>query len=99
VSRLGLTLVQIFLAMEERDPNGVGVAESLIQLLSGKFRAMQYIVHPTGRPGEVPGKSSNVSWAAKQVERKYLNEPNWSSVLVTVMDSECTNFHLTKNAY
>ncbi|OCT46515.1 sphingomyelinase family [Cladophialophora carrionii] len=74
--------------MEERDPKGSKVAQSLITLFSGKFRDMQYTVHPAGLPGEAPGKSSNVSWAAKQIERKYLNNPNWSSVLVTVMDSD-----------
>ncbi|OAP62472.1 hypothetical protein AYL99_04677 [Fonsecaea erecta] len=78
----------IFLAMEERDPNGVTVARNLIQLFAGKFREMQYTVHPAGLPGEAPGKSSNVSWAARQIEQKYLNDPGWSSVLVTVMDSD-----------
>jgi hypothetical protein len=73
--------------MEARDSNGVHVAERLIQLFSGKFRDLQYTVHPAGLPGEAPGKSSNVSWAAKHVERKYVNNPDWSSVLVTVMDS------------
>ena len=74
--------------MEERDSNGVTVAQNLMQLFSTKFREMQYTVHPAGLPGEAPGKSSNVSWAAKQIERKYLNTPDWTSVLVTVMDSE-----------
>lgn len=74
--------------MEERDPNGVTVARNLIQLFAGKFRDMQYTVHPAGLPGEAPGKSSNVSWAAKQIQRKYLHDPNWMSVLVTVMDSK-----------
>ncbi|OAL29436.1 hypothetical protein AYO20_09173 [Fonsecaea nubica] len=78
----------IFLAMEERDSNGVDVARNLIQLFAGKFREMQYTVHPAGLPGEAPGKSSNVSWAARQIEAKYLDNPDWSSVLVTVMDSD-----------
>jgi hypothetical protein len=77
--------------MEERDPNGVTVAKILIQLFAGKFRELQYTLHPAGLPGEVPGKSSNVSWAAKKIQRKYLNSPDWSSVLVTVMDSKCSN--------
>jgi hypothetical protein len=85
-----LTNQQIFLAMEERDPNGGNVAQNLIRLFSGKFRDMQYTIHPAGLPGEAPGKSSNVSWAAKQIEQKYLNNPNWTSVLVTVMDSRCS---------
>lgn len=81
--------IQIFLAMEERDPNGVNVAQNLIQLFSGKFREIQFTIHPAGLPGEAPGKSSNVSWAGKEIEQKYMNGPDWSSVLITVMDSPC----------
>lgn len=75
--------------MEERDPNGVNVAKSLLQLFSGSFRDMQYTQHPANLPGEAPGKSSNVSWAAREIEHKYVNNPDWSSVLITVMDSQC----------
>ncbi|KAJ9602457.1 hypothetical protein H2200_013000 [Cladophialophora chaetospira] len=86
--KLARTSYHIFLAMEERDPNATTVAQILMQLFTGKFREMQWTVHPADLPGEAPGKSSNVSWAAKQVERKYLNNPDWSSVLVSVMDSD-----------
>lgn len=87
--------------MEERDPNGVSVAQSLIQLFSGSFREIQFTVHPAGLPGEAPGKSSNVSWAARQIERKYVNDPDWSSVLITVMDSQClgTSKHAIEQTY
>ena len=77
--------------MEERDPNGITVAEGLVQLFASKFRDMQYTVHPTGLPGEAPGKSSNVSWAAKRVQDKYLKLSDWLSVLITVMDSKYCN--------
>lgn len=79
---------QIFLAMEERDPNAISVAHSLSQLFAGSFREMQFTLHPANLPGEAPGKSSNVSWAAKEIERKYVHHPDWSSVLITVMDSQ-----------
>ena len=75
--------------MEERDPNAVKVAQSLIQLFIGKFRDIQYTMHPAEIPGEAPGKSSNVSWAAKAIEQKYIKRPEWSDVLITVMDSMC----------
>ncbi|KAI1621473.1 hypothetical protein EDD37DRAFT_652837 [Exophiala viscosa] len=78
----------IFLAMEERDPNGVNVAKSLLQLFSGSFRGIQYTQHPANLPGEAPGKSSNVSWAAREIEHKYVMEADWPSVLITVMDSD-----------
>ncbi|KIW99725.1 uncharacterized protein Z518_11138 [Rhinocladiella mackenziei CBS 650.93] len=85
---LAKTSYDIFLAMEERDPNGVNVAQNLIQLFSGSFREIQFTVHPAHLPGEVPGKSSNVSWAAKAIEQKYVNNPDWPGVLITVMDSD-----------
>ena len=73
--------------MEERDPNATKVAHSLIQLFSSSFREIQFTKHPANLPGEAPGKSSNVSWAAKAIEWKYVNSPGWTSVLITVMDS------------
>lgn len=75
--------------MEERDPNGATVAEKLINSFSDRFMNMQYTVHPAGIPGEAPGKSSNESWAAREVERVYSGRPEWKNVLVTVMDSMC----------
>jgi hypothetical protein len=77
--------------MEQRDPNAVAVATSLINLFKNKFRDLQFTVHPGDIPGEAPGKSSNVSWAAKAVERKYVNTTSWTDVLITVMDSEYLN--------
>lgn len=75
--------------MEERDPNAVAVATSLTHLFKHKFRDLQFTLHPSDIEGEAPGKSSNVSWAAKAVEKKYVDQPNWTDVLITVMDSEC----------
>lgn len=73
--------------MEERDSNGVKTAQQLINTFGDRFMSMQYTVHPAGIPGEAPGKSSNVSWAAKEVEKAYSGQPEWKNVLVTVMDS------------
>lgn len=77
--------------MEQRDPNAVAVATSLSHLFKHKFRDLQFTLHPSDIEGEAPGKSSNVSWAAKAVERKYVNSTSWTDVLITVMDSECLN--------
>lgn len=83
-----LTLTQIFLAIEERDPQAVKVAEELVSNFSPSFLGIQYCVHPSDIPGESPGKSANVAWAARDVEKKYLGRPDFRDVLVTVMDSE-----------
>lgn len=45
-------------------------------------------MHPANLPGETPGKSSNVSWAARVVEKKYMSSAQPTKVLVTVMDSK-----------
>ena len=74
--------------MEEKDPNAMKVAEALVSKFSSSFLDMQYCVHPADIAGESQGKSANVAWAARAVEKKYLDRPNFRDVLVTVMDSE-----------
>lgn len=80
-------LAQIFLAMEERDPHAIRVAEALVSQFRLSFLDIQYCAHPSDIAGESQGKSANVAWAARAVEEKYLSRPNFRDVLVTVMDS------------
>jgi hypothetical protein len=44
-------------------------------------------VHPSDIPGESQGKSANVAWTAREVEKKYVGQPRLQDVLVTIMDS------------
>ena len=74
--------------MEARDPNGSSVAETLLSTFKRRFRDMQYTTHPENLAGEAPGKSSNISWAAKKVQRKYYSTSAWKDVILTVMDSK-----------
>lgn len=74
--------------MEDRDPDAIKVAEELVSRYSPSFLGIQYCLHPSDIPGESQGKSANVGWAAREVEKKYLGRPNFRDVLVTVMDSE-----------
>jgi len=85
---LATTAYDIFLAMEERDPNADFVATKLESSFRQRFKDIQHTTHPPDLPGEVPGKSSNISWAAKEVQRKYSHRQNWRDVLLTVMDSD-----------
>lgn len=73
--------------MEERDPSATCTAEQLLLQFAGYFYNIQYTVHPSDIPGESAGKSSNVSWAAKEMDFKYKSHPAPNNVLVTVMDS------------
>ena len=74
--------------MEERDPNATKTAQQLIKSFQDRFSRMRFTVHPAGIAGEASGKSSNVSWAAKEVERVYEGQPEWRNVLITTMDSK-----------
>lgn len=73
--------------MEARDPNATSVANQLLFQYKHRFRDMQSTTHPQDLAGEAPGKSSNISWAAKEVQKKYYACPHWKDVMLTVMDS------------
>jgi hypothetical protein len=74
--------------MEARDPNASSVAETLLFTFKHRFRHIQYTTHPDDLAGEAPGKSSNISWAAKEVQRKYYSTSAWKDIMLTVMDSK-----------
>jgi hypothetical protein len=73
--------------MEARDPDAASVAETLLFTFRHRFRHIQYTMHPEDLAGEAPGKSSNISWAAKEVQRKYYPTSAWKDIMLTVMDS------------
>ena len=79
---------QIYLAMEEKDPDGQKTAFSLMTSFPKAFRSIQFTVHPTGVTGESQGKSSNISWAARQASRKYVDEKARRNCIITVMDGQ-----------
>lgn len=79
---------QVYLAMEEKDPGAQTTAFALMACFPKSFRSIQFTVHPTGVPGESQGKSSNISWAAKQASRNYTDEKARRNCVVTVMDGK-----------
>ncbi|RMD42807.1 hypothetical protein DV735_g2359, partial [Chaetothyriales sp. CBS 134920] len=78
----------VYLAMEERDSSASAISSQMTTLYAGRFMDMKTTIHPAGLPGESAGKSSNVSWAAREVIRSYPEESVQRDVLVTVMDSD-----------
>ena len=76
--------------MEERDPSAIVSAKQMTVEYAARFLDLQATFHPAGIPGESAGKSSNVSWTAREVMAKYNGE---SDVLVTVMDSMSYRLH------
>ena len=56
----------VVLSVEERSAPGViEEARALRELYRSRFRDFLVLVHPAGLPGEIPGKGSNVGWAAR----------------------------------
>lgn len=47
---------------------------------------MSYTLHPGDIEGEVAGKSSNVSWAARQLSHNYVDTESRRNCVITVMD-------------
>ncbi|KAJ1555638.1 hypothetical protein HK405_015283 [Cladochytrium tenue] len=80
-----LTQYKICLAMEESESGSEKKAIALVSRYSELFLQIVYTIHPVGLEGEIRGKASNVSWAAKQMARK---SKNHRSEIVTVMDAD-----------
>ena len=74
--------------MEQRDPGAKSQAENLIQHFNEAFHSMSYTLHPGDISGEVAGKSSNVSWAARQLSHNYVDTESRKNCIITIMDCE-----------
>lgn len=58
----------VCLAGEERDQERFAViAETIRREFGARFLSFQTTVHPANQPGEIPGKGSNLNWAARQM--------------------------------
>jgi hypothetical protein len=85
-------LLQIYLAMEQREHNAEIKAMTLVQEFAKKFRSIDFTLHPSDIPGESPGKGSNVAWAARRFSERYPLSMR-KNVLVTGIDGMCTSDH------
>lgn len=71
--------------MEGRESNSEMKALSLIADFVKKFRFIEFTVHPADIPGDSPGKSSNISWAARKASERYSVHMR-DDVIITVID-------------
>jgi hypothetical protein len=71
--------------MEGRETNSDIKALGLIAEYLKKFHVIDYTVHPGDIPNESPGKSSNISWAARKASERYTAIVR-DDVIVTVID-------------
>lgn len=74
--------------MEQKEPEAASKAASLISIFKSSFSHIQATIHPSGVPGEIAGKSSNVAYAAQHVINTFGTdgERNLTSTLITVID-------------
>jgi hypothetical protein len=64
----------VVLGLEERGGTEArATGERIEREYAGKFFKFLLTVHPKDLPGEIPGKSSNQSWAAKEVKEKIID--------------------------
>lgn len=80
----------VALGTEERAPEGRAVAERIQKEFGAHFFKLILTVHPSGLAGEIPGKGSNESWAAKEAVRTVIDPLRlaYENVIVSVFDSD-----------
>lgn len=74
--------------MEEKEENVAFKAASICQTFGDSFLRCSFTVHPANIPGEAQGKSSNESWAAKQIMKDFPDEHMRRDLIITTMDGE-----------
>lgn len=72
------------LGMEERDESAPATAMLLAQEYAALFARMIVTYHPANIPGEVPGKSSNENWAAREAKRIVCDEMGIERERITI---------------
>ena len=80
--------------MEAREPACDIKAMHLISDFVKKFRSIDFTLHPGDIANEAPGKSSNISWAARRASERYRVKKR-EDVIITVIDGILPS-HLTK---
>ena len=84
----------VVLAMEEAEPGCRRKALHLHREFGESFAGMFATFHPANIPGEVRGKSSNESWAARHIERRLVEEMGYDIDHLTITSCDAdTLFH------
>ncbi|KIW03718.1 uncharacterized protein PV09_05027 [Verruconis gallopava] len=82
------TQYEIYLAMEKKEAGSEAKAATLISAFEDEFAEIRATFHPSDIPGEIAGKSSNVSFAARQIFRDHQESADKLDVIITVIDSD-----------
>src|SRR5450759_3201870 len=80
----------VVLAMEERESEARTKAQALLAQNKGKFFHLMATFHPSGLPGEAPGKGVNETWAVRHARQELVERMGipLDSIVVTVCDSD-----------
>ena len=85
----------VVLATEERAGKArEETAQKIEAEFSGKFFKLLTTTHPADLPGEIPGKGSNQTWAAKETKKLVIDplKINYENVLASVFDVDTQIF-------
>ncbi len=80
----------LVLATEARARSGQEVGKRLKETFGDKFLECIVTVHPEGLPNEIPGKGSNLSYAAEELRTRVLDPRGiaYENVIVSAFDSD-----------
>lgn len=87
--RYGRERMWVTLAVEEAGgAEDVAHANAVRDEFAKEFAGFHVAVHPAGLPGEIPGKGSNETWAAREAVVKFVDAQKipYERVLVSVFD-------------
>ncbi len=73
--------------MEQREIGAESKASHLVNEFQNSFKYITATFHPSDNPGESPGKSSNLSWAARAASDRYSAESR-GNVIITSIDGK-----------
>jgi hypothetical protein len=91
---INLKQMVVVLAMEERANKPHEKATQLLEQFKDKFGSLTAIFHPDGIIGEVKGKASNETWAAKEIKKILVDQQknDIKKITITSCDAD-THFH------
>ncbi len=92
-----LSKIYLCIAYEERGGEQTKLnAEGLVKKYGGKFGFSCAIMHPDGIVGEIRGKGGNITYAAKELNKLFIQQKlNAKNIIVTTLDSD----HRTDKQY
>src|SRR3989338_3344513 len=85
----------LVLSYEERyGAHGGKVAEAMEKKFMDKFPNFFVTIHPKGIEGEIPGKGSNETWAAREIKKIFIDPKNipYENIIVSSFDIDTQIF-------